>query len=114
MRQSHTKDANFFERVVVGRIYEPQSAVFRIWSPRGKSDVYAGVREITGEIKISLHETGECNAGLTTQFAMQEVTMAPILSELSSFQMVKSSGSFGRTAPRVRLNKPFCPRAKPT
>jgi hypothetical protein len=73
MRQSHT-NKNFVARVVVGRIHEPQSAVFRIWSPRGKSDVYAGVSEIAGEIKISLHETGDCNAGLTTQSAMQEVT----------------------------------------
>jgi hypothetical protein len=63
---------NFVERVAVGNSQGPQSAVFRIWSPPGKSDVYAGVREIAGEIKISLHETGECNAGLTTQFAVQE------------------------------------------
>lgn len=65
---------DFVARVAVGHIQWPQSAVFRIWSPPGKSDVYASVREIAGEIKISLHETGECNAGLTTQFAMQEVT----------------------------------------
>ena len=59
-------------RVAVGHIQGPQSAVFRIWSPHGKSDVYASVRNIAGEIKISLHETGKCKAGLTTQFAKQE------------------------------------------
>jgi len=67
------KTDDFVARVAVGHVQGPQSAVFRIWSPPGKSDVYASVREIAGEVKISLHETGECNAGLTTQFAMQEV-----------------------------------------
>jgi hypothetical protein len=44
----------------------------RVWSPLRKSDVYASVRGIAGEFKISLHETGECIAGLTTQFVKQE------------------------------------------
>ena len=69
-----SKKDDFVARVAVGHIQGPCSAVFRIWSPPGKSDVYASVREIAGEIKISLHETGECNAGLTTQFSMQEVS----------------------------------------
>ena len=47
--------------------------MFRIWSPNGKSDVYSAVRDIAGEIKISLHESGECNAGLTTPFARREL-----------------------------------------
>jgi hypothetical protein len=68
-----TKTDDFVVRVAVGHVQGLQSAVFRIWSPAGKSDVYASVRGIAGETKISLHETGECNAGLTTQFAMQEV-----------------------------------------
>jgi hypothetical protein len=66
------KTDDFVVRVAVGNSDGPQSAVFRIWSPLGKSDVYASVRDIAGEIKISLHETGECNSGLTTQFAKQE------------------------------------------
>ena len=66
------KSDDFVIRAAVGHIQGPRSAVFRIWSPRGKSDVYAGVRDIAGEIKISLHETGECNAGLTSQFAKEE------------------------------------------
>lgn len=69
-----TKTDDLVVRVAVGRLLGPQSAVFRIWSPLGKSDVYASVRGIAGEIKISLHETGECNAGLTTQFAKREIT----------------------------------------
>lgn len=68
------KADDFVARVAVGHSQGPQSAIFRIWSPSGKSDVYASVREIAGKIKISLHETGECNAGLTDQFARQEIT----------------------------------------
>ena len=66
------KTDDFVVRVAVGSLAGPQSAVFRIWSPSGKSDVYASVRGIAGQVKISLHETGECNAGLTTQFAKKE------------------------------------------
>ncbi|MBW2004071.1 MAG: hypothetical protein JRI72_05570 [Deltaproteobacteria bacterium] len=68
-----SKKDDFVARIAVGNVQGPQSAVFRIWSPNGKSDVYAAVRDIAGDIKISLHETGECNAGLTTQFARQEL-----------------------------------------
>jgi len=66
------KTDDFVVRVAVGSLLGPRSAAFRIWSPPGKSDVYASVRNIAGEIKISLHETGECNAGLTNQFAKRE------------------------------------------
>lgn len=68
-----SKKDDFVARIAVGNVQGPQSAVFRIWSPNGKSDVYAAVRDIAGDIKISLHETGECNAGLTTQFARREL-----------------------------------------
>ncbi|MDO8724033.1 MAG: hypothetical protein Q7J31_17660 [Syntrophales bacterium] len=73
------KNDDFVVRVAVGSLLGPQSAVFRIWSPLGKSDVYASVRGIAGEIKISLHETGECNVGLTTQFAKQETAAVDVM-----------------------------------
>ena len=66
------REDDFVARIAVGHIQRPYSAVFRIWSPPGKSDVYANVREITREIKISLHESGKCNAGLTNEFSRQE------------------------------------------
>jgi hypothetical protein len=66
------KNDDFVVRVAIGSLNGPQSSVFRIWSPPGKSDVYASLRGIAGEFKISLHETGECSAGFTTQFAKQE------------------------------------------
>lgn len=36
------------------------------------SDVYAAIRDIAGELKVSLHESGQCHAGLTSQFALRE------------------------------------------
>ncbi len=66
------KKEDFVARIAVGNAQGPQSAVFRIWSPKGGSDIYAAVRDIAGEIKISLHESGKCSAGLTTQFALKE------------------------------------------
>jgi hypothetical protein len=74
-----TKNDDFVVRVAVGSLHGPQSAIFRIWSPLGKSDVYASVRGIAGKIKISLHETGECIAGLTTQFAKQETVAIDVM-----------------------------------
>ena len=62
----------FVARLAVGRQAGPSSGVFRIWSPKGKSDVYAGMRGIAGQVKISLHESGICTAGLTAQFAAKE------------------------------------------
>jgi hypothetical protein len=59
-------------RLAIGHKDGPNSAPLRIWSPEGKSDVYAGVRERAGDMKVSMHESGECCAGLTTQFSKQE------------------------------------------
>lgn len=65
-------DGGFVARLAVGQPAGPSSGVFRIWSPTGKSDVYAGMRGIAGQVKISLHESGLCTAGLTAQFAAKE------------------------------------------
>ena len=59
-------------RLAVGYKEGPNSATLRIWSPKGKSDVYASVRERAGDLKVSLHESGKCNAGLTSQFSEKE------------------------------------------
>jgi hypothetical protein len=63
---------NLVVRLAVGNAEGPNSATIRIWSPTGKSDVFASVRERAGDFKVSLHESGECNAGLTKQFADKE------------------------------------------
>lgn len=41
-----SKKDDFVARIAVGHDQAPLSAVFRIWSPSGKSDVYAAVRDI--------------------------------------------------------------------
>ena len=66
-------DGEFVARLAVGRPDGPSSGVLRIWSPKRKSDVYASMRGIAGQVKISLHESGSCIAGLTAQFAAKEV-----------------------------------------
>lgn len=63
---------DFTVRVGVGTLEGLHSSIFRFWSNPGQSDVYLGVRDFASEIKVSLHESGECNAGLTDQFAEQE------------------------------------------
>ena len=63
---------DFITRLAVGRSDGPYSATFRVWIPPHKSDVYASVRERAGDFKVSLHESGICNAGLTRQFASNE------------------------------------------
>ena len=71
--QHVSPDGEFTARLSVGRPDGPSSGVFRIWSPKGKSDVYASMRGIAGQVKISLHESGSCIAGLTREFAAKEV-----------------------------------------
>ena len=56
-------------RVAVGSREGPKSGVWRIWPGTGKSDVYVAVRSYAGIFKVSLHESGDCYIGLTTQFA---------------------------------------------
>jgi hypothetical protein len=68
MASSH----QFVVRLAAGTPDGPYSSVLRIWSPAGKSDVYAGVRERSGEMKVSLHADGTCLAGLTSDFALRE------------------------------------------
>jgi len=73
---------DFVVRVAVGRVAGPHSAVFRIWSDFGESNVYASVRDLAGEIKISLHESGQCNAGLTSQFAAKDANAIAMMGGL--------------------------------
>ena len=72
MTQASVPQDKFEARLVVGQEGLPTSGTLRIWSPAGKSDVYAAMRGIAGKCKISLHTSGECLAGLTEQFARKE------------------------------------------
>ncbi len=66
------KPHKFVMRVAVGSPKGPNSATLRVWTTPGKSDVYVAIREIASEVKISLHESGECIAGLTSECAARE------------------------------------------
>lgn len=70
--QTSVPQDEFVARLVVGQEGVPTSGTLRIWSPPGKSDIYAAMRGIAGECKVSLHASGECLAGLTKQFARKE------------------------------------------
>ena len=56
-------------RVAVGTPSGPNSHIFRVWSRRGESNIYAAIRESAASVKISLHDGGECHAGLTSELA---------------------------------------------
>jgi hypothetical protein len=43
------------------------SSTWRVWSNRDKSDVYFAHRDAAGELKGSLHETGDWRYGMTTE-----------------------------------------------
>jgi len=42
------------------------SSIWRIWT--NKNDIYVGVRSLAGDVKTSLHWTGDCQTSFTSQF----------------------------------------------
>ena len=42
------------------------SSIWRVWT--NNNDIYLGVRSIAGDLKTSLHESGQCQTSLTTEF----------------------------------------------
>lgn len=72
-------DSAFVFRIGVGEPNGANSAILRIWTTRRKSDVYVSFREIVDAAKISLHESGACSSGLTTEAADAEGTLVQSL-----------------------------------
>jgi hypothetical protein len=54
-------------RVAVGDSNGAQSTVWRIWTNR--TDVYVSARDIAGDIKVSLHQSGTSQIGFTAESA---------------------------------------------
>lgn len=54
-------------RFVVGSIEGPWSPTFVAWANQGKGDVYLSARSMAGDLKVSLHESGECALALTRE-----------------------------------------------
>ena len=61
------KTKRFTLRFGIGDPDGLQSGIWRAWADPGKSDVYVAIRTIAGDWKISLHESGDCNASITEQ-----------------------------------------------
>lgn len=70
-----SKLSGFTFRFCIGSQGGKRSGVWRVWTNDGKSDVYVAVRTIAGLSKISLHETGDCNASMTAQSIAMDSTM---------------------------------------
>ena len=56
-------------RFAVGAPNGPQSAVWLVFTQRGKSDIYVANRHVAGQLKISLHQSGMWRLAFTQQFA---------------------------------------------
>jgi hypothetical protein len=55
-------------RFAVGSPTGPRSRTWRLWVPKGKSDVYVGSRRTSNSVKLSLHEPGPSRFALTSEF----------------------------------------------
>lgn len=53
-------------RFAVGTPEGPQSAIWRLWVPHGKSDVYLAARSLAGSLKVSLHVSGQWQHSFTS------------------------------------------------
>ena len=90
------KKGDLVIRIGVGSRDGPKSGVWRIWVGKGKSDVYVAVRSYAGIFKVSLHQTGECNVSLTSQFAEKNPSALSKLSgsrHFDKWRRVTHSGS---------------------
>jgi hypothetical protein len=56
-------------RFAVGAPDGPQSAVWLVFTRRGKSDVYVANRHIGGSLKVSLHQSGLWRLAYTQEYA---------------------------------------------
>src|SRR3954447_2352635 len=64
-------------RFAVGTGDGPRSRTWRLWAPRGKSDVYVSSRRIANSFKVSLHEPGPSRFALTSEFVREHDFVAP-------------------------------------
>src|SRR3954454_15522313 len=64
-------------RFAVGTPGGPRSRTWRMWVPRGKSDVYVSSRRIANSVKVSLHEPGPSRFALTSEVGREQEFVAP-------------------------------------
>jgi hypothetical protein len=58
----------FVARFGVGSADGPRSAVWRLWTGKGTSDVYVAARTLGGNLKVSLHESGVWRYAFTKEY----------------------------------------------
>jgi hypothetical protein len=59
-------------RFAVGEAHGPRSSTWRLWVPKGKSDVYISTRRLGASVKVSLHESpGPSRAALTSEWVQK-------------------------------------------
>jgi hypothetical protein len=64
-------------RFAVGSAAGKRSRTWRLWVPRGKSDVYVSSRRLGNSVKVSLHEPGPARFALTKEFVALGTFEAP-------------------------------------
>ncbi len=64
-------------RFAVGRPLGPRSQTWRLWVPKGKSDVYVSGRTLGSSVKVSLHEPGPARFALTKTWVQRSGFQAP-------------------------------------
>lgn len=64
-------------RFAVGSAAGRRSRTWRLWVPKGKSDVYVSSRRLGNSVKVSLHEPGPSRFALTSEFVRGASFEAP-------------------------------------
>jgi hypothetical protein len=64
-------------RFAVGSSSGPRSRTWRLWVPKGKSDLYVSSRWLANSVKVSLHEPGPARFALTSEFVRGSSFRAP-------------------------------------
>lgn len=54
-------------RFVVGTLHGPWSGTWVVWANQGKGDIYVAARSVASQIKVSLHQSGQCRMALTRE-----------------------------------------------
>lgn len=64
-------------RFAVGSPEGPRSRCWRIWVPRGRSDLYVSGRTLGNAVKVSLHEPGPARMALTKHWVKRTGFVSP-------------------------------------
>lgn len=93
-------------RFVVGTEEGPWSGTWIAWANQGKGDVYVANRSIAGDLKVSLHQSGECRFALTSQHLKKPNAIAgPDDRKPVAWQMTENVGMPGVSRP-LAINIP--------